>query len=555
MTLRALIVLAVVGVVAAPASALGAWSAPVDVIPGAGGPGPVAVSAPQAHVSAATGKSIVLAGSGQDALLATGTAAGVFGGASPIASAPGAGAVGLDSALGADGSVAVAWAAGGSGHVTLVRPDGGVGVRADLPGTGVNAIGVAVGPDGTVVVAYRTKESASSYSLRAATLPAGASVFGAPETIETPAAADSIDVAAGPGGAFAVAYRQLAGKYHTHVAVRPAGAGVFEPGQAMAAAADSDDFSPQVAFDSDGTVVAAWGNAAGALWAQRPAGAPAFGAAASLGAGPAYDVDLEPTPLGGAVVGVAAGGVMRVAAQSAPGGPFSALAPVGPSFTSQLAGDLAVTQTPAGTVTALFANPVDGAVHAVDAGGADTIVGYGTRDGVTPVSIASSGDRTVATWTTASGTVVAATRSATATPARPSDLGPRPTGLDTRPPSLRLLGAPKRLNVTSKTRTITLRARCGEPCRFFVTGSLRTQRSSKSRRRIAPLPAFRTKTPRPGTQKLTLKLGSYALKDLHAALKRRHGGQVFLVVEATDAASNTTRTRVQITLKPAPKRR
>ena len=61
---------------------------------------------------------------------------------------------------------------------------------------------------------------------------------------------------------------------------------------------------------------------------------------------------------------------------------------------------------------------------------------------------------------------------------------------------------------------------------------------------------MQTKTPRTGTQKLTLKLGTLALKDLRAALKQHRGGQVFLVVEASDAAGNTARRRVQITLKP-----
>jgi hypothetical protein len=126
--------------------------------------------------------------------------------------------------------------------------------------------------------------------------------------------------------------------------------------------------------------------------------------------------------------------------------------------------------------------------------------------------------------------------------------------LDTRAPRLRLVGAPKRLRVTSRTKTIALKARCDEACKLFVTGNLRTRLSSKSRQRVAPLPALQTKTPRTGDQKLTLKLGSFALKDLRSALRRGKGAQLFLVVQASDAASNAARTRVQITLKPAPKK-
>jgi hypothetical protein len=525
------------------------WSAPVDVIPGSA----TGVSAPQALVSGATGKSLVLAGSGPEALLATGNAAGVFSSPAAIATTSGA-ALGLDSALGADGTVAVAWASGGAGHATIVKPGGDLLTQADLPGAGVNAIGVGVASDGAVIVAYRTKESPSAYSLRVAVLPAGRASFDAPVTVESPAAVDSIDVATGPGGAAAIAYRQLAGKYRARVSLRPAGAGAFEPGQPMTTAGELDDFAPQVAFDGNGTLVAAWGNPAGALYAQRSAGASSFGAAAPLGAGAAYDLDLEPTPAGGAAVALAGNGVMRAALQPAPGAAFSEPVQVGPSFTSPLSAGIAVTTTPAGTVTAVFANPVDGAVHAVDAGGADVVIGYGTRDGVTPVSTASSADRTLAVWTSASGTVVAATRSETATPATPADLGPAPTGADHTPPKLTLVGAPKRLRVTSRTKTITLKARCSEACRLFATANLRTKLTSKSRQRIAPLPSVQTKTPRTGTQKLTLKLGTFALKDLRAALKHNHGGQLFLVLEATDAASNTARTRLQITLKPAPKK-
>jgi hypothetical protein len=129
-----LLVLAAVVTALSPAVADAAprWSAPVDVIPGNG----LGAGAPQALVSGATGKSLILAGSGPDALLATGTAAGIFASAVPIATAS-SGNVGLDSALGPDGTVAVAWAAAGAGHVTIVKPGGDVLTQADLPGTGV----------------------------------------------------------------------------------------------------------------------------------------------------------------------------------------------------------------------------------------------------------------------------------------------------------------------------------------------------------------------------------------------------------------------------------
>lgn len=543
LTLAAVVALSTATAAAADAAS---WSAPVDVIPSG--------SAPNALVAPATGKSLVVAGSAGEAVLATGGASGTFGSPVPIAGAPGGANVGVTSALGVDGTVAVAWASGGAGHVTVVKPGGDVLTQADLPGTGVNAIDVAVGSDGTIMVAYRTKENANTYSLRVATLPAGSLTFGAPVVLQSGAAVDSIDVALGGGGAAAIAYRQLGGKYRTRVAVRPAGASAFEPGVAMSrAAGDGDDFSPRVAFDADGTLVSVWGNAGGALYALRPAGATAFSEATPLGSGPAYDVDLTPAPGGGAAVSFAGSGTAWTSLQGAPGAAFSAPVQAGPGFTSPITIDTAVTAAPDGTVTTLWADPTTGAVHAVDAGGADAVVGYGSREGVTPVSIASSGDRTLAAWTTASGTVVAATRSASAKPAAPGDLGPAPSGRDTKAPKLTLVGAPKRLRVSSKTKSVVLKGRCSEACKLFVTSNLRTQPSgSKARRRIAPLPSFQTKTPRTGTQKVTLKLGTLALKDLRAALKKRRGGQLFLVIEASDAAGNTTRQRLTITLRPTP---
>jgi hypothetical protein len=542
--------LAVAGALLVPASSAVAaphWSAPVPVIPGTGTD--LSNGAPQAFV--AGGRSVVVAGSGENALLARGSATNVFTDPLTVATAPG-GNVGTDAAVGGDGTVAVAWASGGTGHVSIVTPGGSVLPQADLPGGGVNAIGVGIASDGSTIVAYRTKESASAYSLRVAVAAAGSSSFGEPALIESGAATDSIDVATGPGGAAAVAYRQLAGKYRARVAVRPAGAGAFEAGQPMTvAAADRDDFSPRVAFDSDGTVVAAWGSPGGAQYALRAPGASAFGAGVPLGAGAAYSVDLQPTPAGVAAVAVAGDGRVRVAVQNGVGAGFSEPAPIGPAYTSQFSDPAAVTVAPGGLTTVVSAVPTDGAVHAVDVGGGDQVIGYGTRDGLTPVSVASSGDRTVAAWTDGTGAIVAATRSESARPATPSDLGPAPSARDTKGPKLRYVSGTKTFRVTTKTTRLKFKVRCSEACKLLVTGSLRTQLSAKSRRKIAPLPAVATKKLRSGTQTVTLKIGTLARRDLVAALRKKRGGQLYLVLEAYDASSNATRTRLQLTVKPA----
>ena len=55
------------------------------------------------------------------------------------------------------------------------------------------------------------------------------------------------------------------------------------------------------------------------------------------------------------------------------------------------------------------------------------------------------------------------------------------------------------------------------------------------------------------TGTVTVKLGATAVKDLRRALKAGRGAQAFLVVEAQDAAQNSSRTRLQLTLKPKPK--
>ena len=552
MKLRLLpLALAAAAIVPASASATPHWSAPTEVIPSPGAE-VFGNSAPEALV--AGGRSLVAAGSAERALLARGNAANVFDTPINVATAP-SGSVGLDAATAPDGSVAVAWAASGSGHVSLVSPGGSVLSQADLPGAGVNAIGVGIASDGSTIVAYRTKESKNSYSLRVATAAPGSATFGEPVSLETTAATDSIDVATGPDGAAAIAYRKLVGKYRARVAVRPAGAAAFEPGQPMTTNGDLDDFTPQVAFDGDGSLVAAWGNPAGAQYALRPAGAGAsFGAGVALGAGAAFSVDLAATPSGAAAVAIAGDGRVRAAVQSGPGGAFGEPAQVGESYVSQITATAAVTTQPSGPTTVVYGNPVDGAVHAADLGGSDQIIGYGGKDAQTPVSVDSGSDRTVATWTTGTGDVVAATRSESAKPATPADLGPKPAGRDTRPPRLRYASGTKRFAVTSKTKTLKLKVRCDEKCKLFVTGSLRTQLSAKARRKIAPLPAVKTKKFAAGTQTVTLKFGGLAQKDLRDALRRGRGGQLFLVVEAYDASGNGARTRVQLTVKPATKK-
>src|SRR4051812_9187173 len=196
------------------------WSAPAEVIPSPGAE-VFGNSAPEALV--AGGRSLVAGGSAERALPVRGTAANVFATPTNVATAP-TGSVGLDAATAPDGRVAVAWAASGTGHVSLVSPGGSVLGQADLPGAGVNAIGVGIASDGSTIVAYRTKESRNSYSLRVATAAPGSATFGEPVSLESSAATDSIDVATGPDGAAAIAYRQLGGKYRARVAVRPAGA-------------------------------------------------------------------------------------------------------------------------------------------------------------------------------------------------------------------------------------------------------------------------------------------------------------------------------------------
>src|SRR3954453_22779440 len=113
-----LLPLALISAALLPASASAAqpWSAPVDVI-AAPGAEPIGNSAPEAFV--AGGRSLVVAGSGPQALLVRGSAPNVFPAPITVATAT-VGSVGTDTAVGPDGTAAVAWAAGNAGHVSIV---------------------------------------------------------------------------------------------------------------------------------------------------------------------------------------------------------------------------------------------------------------------------------------------------------------------------------------------------------------------------------------------------------------------------------------------------
>lgn len=526
----------------APASAAMAaphWSSPVEAIP-ISAPDTFSTAAPQAFVTAG-GRTVALSGDGSRALLASGDVKGAFGAPLPIGSATD-GTLGVRGAVGPQGQVAVAWAAGGSAHVTVVGAGGQPGPQTDLPGAGVNTLDVGIAGDGNVIVAYRTKQGTGRnvrYGLNVATAPAGGG-FGAPVTVDSGGPIDSVEVTTGPGGAVGVAYRKHTGKLRAHVLVRDPATGAFGAPQKLSDG-DSDDYSPQLAFDGDGTLVAAWGTMTGARYALRTPGAAAFGAAAPLADGAVTGVDLASTPGGGVAAAVAGGGRIQAAGQ-APGGAFGAATQVG-SYGTNISPTPAVTAAADGTVTVVYANPADGAVHAADVGGADTVVGYGAKDAVTAVDAAAGADRTVAVWTGAGGSVLAATRSEQAPPS--TGPGPAPAGRDKTAPKLRIVSS-KRVRVTTKTKSIALKVRCNEACALMVTGDMRTKAGRK--KVVSPFRPVKTKAKK-GTQIVRLKLDKRARRGLGRALRAKRGALVFLRIEATDAAQNTRTAKVQLSLK------
>jgi len=514
----------------APASAAAAaphWSSPVEAIPIAPSDS-LRTAAPQAFVTPG-GQTLALSGDGSRALLGAGDVRGVF--ATPLSLGSASdGTLGVRGAMGPQGELGVAWAASRTAHVTVVSPGGAAGAQIDLPGAGVNALGVAVAGDGSVIVAYRTKNAANHYALPVA-IATGGGGFGEPVVVDQGGPIDNIEVAAGPDGALAIVYRKYTGgRYRAHVVVRTPGAATFTAPQQISDG--GDDFLPQVAFDGDGTIVAAWGSVNGGRYALRAPAATAFGAARPLGEGPATSVELTPTPNGGVAAALAGGGRVQAAGQ-AQGGEFGPAAQVG-SYTTSLSPTAAVTAAPDGTVTVVFANPADGAVHAVDVGGADTVVGYGARETVTAVAAASGADRSVALWTAASGSVMAATRSEQAPPS--TGPGAAPGRPDRRAPRVRLLSS-KRIRVTSRTRRIAVKLRCDERCTLLVLGDLRTKTGRK--KVVVPFRTVTTKRATAKTQTVRLKLGPRARRELGRALRHRGGSaRVHLYVEATDPLHN-----------------
>ena len=284
---------------------------------------------------------------------------------------------------------------------------------------------------------------------------------------------------------------------------------------------------------------------------MRAPAATTFSAPAPLGpAGEsAFALDLVPTPQGGAAATWAAKDQIRAAVQPA-GGAFGDGAAIAPSPT-QVTPQPEIAVAPSGLATVIAADPATGALRAIDVGGGTETIGYVPVEQPGAVAVAASADRTVAVWRDASGALSAATRSEQAPPS--TGPGPKPAGPDKTRPKVTLLLKSKRINVTTKTRSVSFKVRCNESCSIFAMASMRTTAGKK--RKVAPLRTFKSKKPTSATQTVTLKLGSFGEKDLRSALKRGRGASVFVDMTATDAASNSTRVRLELTLRKAAKKR
>ena len=184
------------------------------------------------------------------------------------------GSGGVDAALGVDGTLAVAWTAGGSAHVA-VGPVGQRGAQTDLPGANVSDVAVTVAADGTVTVAYRTKPAASSYELMAATAAPGAALWHADQART---ARPRASTASTRRRAWVERSRSPTGNLHrattpTRSSARRAPRTLARHQSLMTPAPTSPDIATRIAFDADGTIVAAWTNYGGAAYALRAPGA------------------------------------------------------------------------------------------------------------------------------------------------------------------------------------------------------------------------------------------------------------------------------------------
>ncbi len=312
-------VLTAVLALAAPAAASAApsWSAPSSLAPA---PASGLAAAPaQAFVSGA-GRSLVVSSDGTAPWLAGGDRAGHFDARTALGTASD-GAVNTDADLGADGTLAVAWASGGAAHVTVV-PAGSAAASSGRPARSRDERCRRRGRPGRVdhdglphEGRHDLRRERRQCSRRAARSARPSRSTAAPPGIDSP------EIAVGNGGAVAVTYRKIITRYRARVAVRPAGAAAFDPPQTVSDG-DQAAVSVRVAFDADGSVVAAWANGTAAQYAVRAAAATAFAAPVTLGDG-AYSIELVPTPQGGTAAAWAGNGVIHAAIQ-APGAAFGA---------------------------------------------------------------------------------------------------------------------------------------------------------------------------------------------------------------------------------------
>lgn len=526
--------IAALAVAALPAPAGAAkWSAPAVLAPA-----PAAGATAAAPLSFTTGaSSLVVSSDGTTPWLARGDARGAF--SARTALEPAGTSPSVDADLGADGTLAIAWIAGGAVHVTVVPAGQTPRPAVDVPAAGTNDAAVAVAPDGAITLAYRTKVG-TTYAINVASAAPGGA-FGPPVTIDSGSAGmDSPDVAAGAGGALAVTYRKILTRYRARVAVRPAGAPAFDAAETMPGG-DRAVIRAQVAIGGDGHIVAGWVDGAAAHYATRAPGAPAFGTPTKLDDG-AFALRLMPTPQGGTAAAWAGSGSVRAAVRT-PGGAFGAPVSVG-TYDSPIVSDPAIAVSPSGTTTVAFNDPSDGAVRVADVGSPSTVVGYGTPATANAPSLAQGGSLTVSAWRDATGAIAAATRSDAAVAGSP---GPAPAGPDRTRPKLTILTRSRIMRVTRRTKHVTIKVKADEPVSYSATADLMTRRGA----RIAHAPArpYTAKTPKSGTRSIRITLGSLAERDLRRALKAGRKADLSIDLTASDQAGNTARRIVRLKLR------